>query len=148
MEIEVDQYCFVCGPENPEGLKARFQAEGGKAEGRFQPRSEHQGYAGVSHGGILAAILDESMVYAAVTLGRWVSTAELVVRYHRPAPTGVELVVRAEVLRHQRRLVECSAEILDGEGTRLASATGKLMQGRELRPGELRAGSRTLTLDT
>lgn len=134
---EIDQYCFVCGPENPEGLHATFDCEEGKATGRYLPRPEHQGYTGISHGGILAALLDESMVYAAVTLGKWVSTAELTVRYSKPAPTEKPLAIQAEVTRHQRRLVECRAEIRSEEGVLIASATGKLMQGRALREGEL-----------
>ncbi len=136
MKIEVDRYCFVCGPENPEGLHATFEYEPGRAEGRFQARPEHQGYAGISHGGILAAILDEAMVYAAVTLGHWVATAEMTVRYHRPVETGAELSVHAQVTRHQRRLVECRAEIRGDDGRVLASATGKLMQGRALTDAE------------
>lgn len=136
MQIEVDRYCFVCGPENPEGLHATFQYEPGKATGTFRPRPEHQGYTGVSHGGILATILDEAMVYAAVTLGKWVATAEMTVRYHQPAHTGTELTVQAEVTAHQRRLVQCRAEIRSEDGTLLASATGKLMQGRALREEE------------
>ncbi|HEU4751580.1 MAG TPA: PaaI family thioesterase, partial [Armatimonadota bacterium] len=139
VNLEVDRYCFVCGPENPEGLKATFECAGGRATGRYLPRPEHQGYAGISHGGILAALLDEAMVYAAVTLGHWVATAEMTVRYARPAPTGAPLEIRAEVTRHQRRLVECRAEVFSEAGELLASATGKLLQGRPVTENE-RAG--------
>jgi uncharacterized protein (TIGR00369 family) len=135
-QIEVDRYCFVCGPENPEGLHAAFECGEGKATGRYLPRAEHQGYAGISHGGVLAALLDEAMVYAAVTLGNWVTTGELTIRYSKAAPTGRPLTIRAEVTRHQRRLVECRAELLAEDGTLVASATGKLMQGRAVGDGE------------
>lgn len=138
MRLEVDQYCFVCGPENPAGLRAEFQCANGKATGRFFARDEHQGYTGLSHGGILAALLDESMVYAAATLGRWVATAEMTIRYVRPAPTGQWLKLRAEVTLHRRKLVEAMAEIASEDGTVLASATGKLIQGRELTEDERR----------
>ncbi len=138
LAIEPDEYCFVCGPENPSGLQARFTAGNGQAQGTFHPRSEHQGFAGISHGGILASLLDEAMVYAAVTLGRWVTTAELTVRYCRPARTGEPITISAEVTRHQRRLVECRAELRSDAGEVVAYATGKLMQDRELRPEERR----------
>jgi len=137
VSIEIDRYCFVCGPENREGLQARFEVVDGKAVGRYLSRREHQGYAGISHGGILAALLDEAMVYAACALGRWASTAEMTVRYHQPAPTEAALTIHGEVTAHRRRLVECRAEIRSEDGTLLASATGKLMQGREIRDGEL-----------
>lgn len=136
MNIEVDRYCFVCGPENPDGLHASFECAEGRATGRYLPRPEHQGYQGISHGGILAALLDESMVYAAVTLGHWVTTAEMTVRYTKPAPTGQPLTVHAEVVQRQRRLVNCRAEIRSEDGQVLATATGKLLQGRALRENE------------
>ena len=140
MRIEVDRRCFVCGPDNPEGLRASFECAEGRATGRYLPRAEHQGYAGISHGGILAALLDEAMVYAAATLGHWVTTAELTVRYREPAPTGAPLTIQAEVTRRQRRLVECRAEVRNEEGRVLATATGKLMQGRALRDEEMESG--------
>jgi uncharacterized protein (TIGR00369 family) len=136
--IEVDEYCFVCGPANAAGLQARFECADGRARGTYLPRAEHQGYAGISHGGVLASLLDEAMVYASATLGRWVTTAELTVRYSRPAATGAPLTITAEVTRHARRLVECRAEIRDAGGALIAAATGKLLQGRELEPHELR----------
>ncbi|MFN3653309.1 MAG: PaaI family thioesterase [Armatimonadota bacterium] len=132
LPLEVDRFCFVCGPDNPDGLNARFQCEAGRATGTYAPRTHHQGYAGMAHGGILAALLDEAMVYAAITLGRWATTAELTVRYARPAGTDRPLVISAEVTRHARKLVECRAEIRDEEGALVASAQGKLLQGREL----------------
>lgn len=132
MELEVDRYCFVCGPENLQGLGVRFTVEEGLAAATYTIRAEHQGYTGVSHGGILAALLDEAMVYAAVSLGRWAATAEMTVRYHRPVPIGEPFLVEAEVSRQVRRLVECRAQILSADRTVFASATGKLMQGRPL----------------
>jgi acyl-coenzyme A thioesterase PaaI-like protein len=71
-----------------------------------------------------------------VTLGRWVTTAELTVRFSKPARTGDTLTLSAEVVRQRSRLVECRAEARDSEGQLLATATGKLMQSRELREGE------------
>jgi uncharacterized protein (TIGR00369 family) len=140
LDVEIDRYCFVCGPDNPSGLQAAFTGRSGKAVGSYHCRDEHRGYVGISHGGVLAALLDEAMVYAAVSLGKWVTTAELNIRYSRPAPVGATLSVAAEVTRHHRRLVECRAEIRDAHGVLLAAGTGKLMQGRALRDDE-RAGS-------
>lgn len=139
MNLEIDRYCFVCGPENPQGLHARFECGAGKARVCFVPRSEHQGYAGVSHGGIVTALLDEAMVYAATSLGCWTATAEITVRFRRPVPTGEALVVTAEVVRQQRRIIECRAEAHGPDGALLATATAKLMQGRSLTDDEREA---------
>jgi acyl-coenzyme A thioesterase PaaI-like protein len=51
--------CFVCGIENPIGLKLKFYTDDeGRCIGRFQPRPEHQGYPGHRHGGIISTLLD------------------------------------------------------------------------------------------
>jgi acyl-coenzyme A thioesterase PaaI-like protein len=52
--------CFVCGIENPIGLKLRFYTDDeGRCIARFRPKPEHQGYPGQLHGGIISALLDE-----------------------------------------------------------------------------------------
>ncbi|PAW72220.1 MAG: hypothetical protein B9S33_22895, partial [Pedosphaera sp. Tous-C6FEB] len=56
--------CFVCGESNAHGLKLRFTADGQRVHTWFTPRAEHIGFKGVTHGGILATVLDEIMVWA------------------------------------------------------------------------------------
>ncbi len=136
MNLDIDRHCFVCGPDNPSGLHLVFEYADGQASTVLTLSPAFQGYTGVGHGGIIAAVLDEVMVYAAITLGRWAATAEMTVRYSKPAPLGVPLAVTGKVVRHQRRLVECRAELRDPDGTLLATATGKLMQGRPVEEGE------------
>src|SRR4051794_39956261 len=120
MRFAVDPACFVCGPENPAGLQVVFETAEGRAQARFTPQAQHHGYADVTHGGILAALLDEAMVYAAASLGGWVATAEMTVRYLRPVTTGTPLLITGEVLRAGSRLVECAAEIRSEAGDLLA----------------------------
>jgi uncharacterized protein (TIGR00369 family) len=129
IDLVADRRCFVCGPENAAGLQTRFETEAGTSRARFTPGPAHQGYAEITHGGVLAALLDEAMVYAAVSLGRWVATAELTVRFRRPASTGVPLLVVATVARDTPRMVECEAEIRTETGQVVATARGKLMKG-------------------
>jgi hypothetical protein len=51
--------CFVCGIENPIGLKLRFYTDDeGRCIARFRPKPEHQGYPGHLHGGIISTLLD------------------------------------------------------------------------------------------
>jgi acyl-coenzyme A thioesterase PaaI-like protein len=51
--------CFVCGIENPIGLKLRFYTDDeGRCVARFQPKPEHQGLPGQLHGGIISALLE------------------------------------------------------------------------------------------
>jgi uncharacterized protein (TIGR00369 family) len=129
VDLVVDGTCFVCGPDNPHGLRLCFDCADGRAQARVVVRPEHQGYAGITHGGILAALLDEVMVYAAGTRGYWFATAELTVRYAKPVPVGRPLRLSGEVTRDRGRLVECRAELCDEAGMVLAHAAGKLVRG-------------------
>ncbi len=52
--------CFVCGVENPIGLKLAFYTDQeGRCVARFRPKREHKGYPGQLHGGIVSTLLDE-----------------------------------------------------------------------------------------
>ena len=76
--------CFVCGEENPAGLRTRFYVENGAVQASLMPAEHHCGYRNVVHGGVVAAILDECMGWAAARASaRMCVTAELNVRYVR-----------------------------------------------------------------
>src|SRR5437870_11277091 len=64
--------CLVCGRDNPLGLKLALFIEDstGEVHVEFLPRPQHIGFEGIIHGGALATILDEAMVWAATWHGR------------------------------------------------------------------------------
>ncbi|MFQ6099989.1 MAG: PaaI family thioesterase [Anaerolineae bacterium] len=84
--------CFLCGLQNPVGLKLAFyeNPETGQVQTEFIVPAEYQGYPGVVHGGIVAAVLDE-IAGRAVMLGgsdeNLMATLRLTVHYRRPTPT-------------------------------------------------------------
>jgi acyl-coenzyme A thioesterase PaaI-like protein len=119
--------CFVCGESNPKGLQLRFETDGRIVRGRFKPCAEHVGFRGVVHGGILATVLDEVMVWAcAVQTRKFGFCAELTVRFSRPVHPEDEALVTAELVADRRgKLMEACAEMHDGKDLLLASATGK-----------------------
>ena len=52
--------CFVCGLQNPIGLHLHlYEIEPGLIETTYTAPAHFQGYPGVLHGGIVAALLDE-----------------------------------------------------------------------------------------
>ena len=55
-----DNYCFVCGKDNPKGFKiqVRYLEDEMAAETELSLPREFQGWADVIHGGILATMLD------------------------------------------------------------------------------------------
>jgi acyl-coenzyme A thioesterase PaaI-like protein len=115
-------WCFGCGKLNTEGLGIDFAVDGMTVEGRFVARNSHQGYPGVTHGGIAAAAMDEAMGWAMYAAGAWAMTAKMEVKYRRAIPLNEELVVTAGVVRDRGRMLEAVAEIRSLAGDRLAEA--------------------------
>ena len=125
--------CFVCGEANPIGLKLRLQTDGRSVHTQFTLRPEHAGFKGIIHGGLLATLLDEVMVWAcAVQTRRFAYCAELNVRFLLPARPDEELSAQAEMIDNRRdKIFEAKGEIKDASGRVLAAATGKYMPVKE-----------------
>ncbi len=122
------QMCFVCGLENPLGLRLAFYEEDdGSVVCQFTPRQEFQGYPGWLHGGITTALLDEVLGRAAIARDRWVATAKLEVRYRQPIPLEQPITVRGKLTRVRSRAVEARGEVLLADGTLAAEAEGVLV---------------------
>ncbi len=122
------QRCFVCGQRNPFGLHLVFRLDNNTVVADFQPREEHQGFPGVIHGGIVAALLDEALGRTPV-LGNnraWTMTGRLEVRYRRYVPYGPLLRVRASLDTERHRMQQASGvlTLADDERVVLAEATG------------------------
>lgn len=87
----------------------------GRAVFRFTARPEWTIPSGQVQGGIVAAMLDMTMAFAADDL----STVSLHVDFFRPA-MGPELTVTASVTKRGRRVVFAEAEMVDGDGGLIA----------------------------
>ncbi len=121
--------CFVCGDSNASGLKIRFETDGNIVQARFVPRPEHVGFKQTIHGGIIATLLDEIMVWAcAVRTHRFAYCAELNVRFASPLAPGNEVLATGELLNNRRdKIYEAKGELRDNSGRVIASATGKYL---------------------
>lgn len=128
IELADDNGCFVCGKLNPIGLKLEFAREGDEYVTYFTPRKEHQGYVGIVHGGLVSTILDEVMVRDAWDRGLNVVTAEITVRFKRPAEISRRLRFGAKIESESARLIGCSARATDPDGMLIAEASGRLMR--------------------
>jgi len=140
MEVKNDDYCFACGARNPIGLKLRFDVDAAArtAVATFTPRPEHQGYADITHGGILATVLDEAMMKLCRDLGIPAVTARLEVEFKRPATPGETLTVRGWIDADRGRIIETRAEITASDGTLVARGRATAMVAgarRRPRPG-------------
>ena len=123
-----DDHCFVCGKENLQGLRIEWTTEALTTHGEFYASKTHQGWQGMVHGGILAAILDESMTRLAWETYGGAVTAEMTVRYISPARIGEKLLIKGEVDNMKGRLIPTRAEIRNTQGHIVASATGKALK--------------------
>lgn len=119
--------CFGCGSGNPIGLKLRFENRNGLARAEFTPGPEYQGWPGVVHGGIISAVLDEAMGYAALFQGKKVVTGKLEIRFRKPAPVGEKLTIEGRVVRESKLFLVTEAAVSLGDGTLLAEATGVMV---------------------
>jgi len=108
-------------------LRLRFETDGRIVQTRFVPRVDYVGFRQVVHGGIIATLLDEVMVWAcAVRTTRFAFCAELNVRFAHPARPEEELLASGELVSNRRdKLFEAKAELCNQAGMVLASATGK-----------------------
>ena len=127
----VSRMCLVCGVDNGLGLKARFFVlDGGELAGVFRPLPEHQSYPGRLHGGIVSAILDETIGRAmnVTDTQNWGVTVEFTVKFRKPVPLDREVRAVARITRDSSRLVEGTGEIVLEDGTVAAEAWGKYLK--------------------
>lgn len=117
--------CFACGLENLAGLHLHFYDNGAdEVAADFTVQPDHQGYPGVVHGGVVAAILDE-LGGRTVMIGnpnRFFMTAKLEIKYRQPVPVGVPLKAVGKLIKLKERLATARAEILSPSGDVLAEA--------------------------
>jgi uncharacterized protein (TIGR00369 family) len=107
----------------------RFHTDGQTVHARFIPRAEHIGFKQTVHGGLVATLLDEMMVWAcAVQTKQFAFCAELSVRYALPVRPEAPVLATAELVTNRRnRVFEAKAELRDEAGQVLATATGKYL---------------------
>jgi len=123
--------CFICGVENPVGLKLKiYEIEPGTIETTFTAPEHYQGYPGVVHGGIVATIIDE--ISGRALMGdpdnpRFMFTAKLEIRYRRNVPIGQPLKIVGKAKRVKSRTAEGWAGIFDQSGTLLAEGNSLLV---------------------
>lgn len=119
--------CFVCGRENPASPKASFyELEDKTVAALVTCRTEHMSYPSTVHGGVSAAILDETLGRALLPLEPdiWGITLELNIKYLKPIPYNKQIMVLARVTESKDKVFYSSGEVVLEGGEVAASATG------------------------
>ncbi|MDR0831419.1 MAG: PaaI family thioesterase [Bacillales bacterium] len=120
--------CFVCGLKNKKGLHTRFfELENGLVFATINLANDYNSYQGRTHGGIISALLDE-------TIGRAISiiepntfgvTTTLIVKYKAPTPLKETLICLGKIISNNRFVFEGIGKIIKLDGTVVASAVAK-----------------------
>jgi acyl-coenzyme A thioesterase PaaI-like protein len=124
--------CFVCGLSNALGLKTAFyELDGGELLAIFEPADGHQSYPGRLHGGVSAAVLDETIGRAILAKSKgevWGVTVEFSMRLSKPVPISGPLRVIGRIDKDSTRFFEGSGEILLPDGEIAVSAKGRYIK--------------------
>ena len=128
----ISKMCFVCGVKNDFGLHSNFyETDANELVALINPSEQHQGYPGRMHGGIAAAILDET-IGRSICCGKeeqiWSVTLELKTRFRKPIPLGQEVKIVARITSEGNRSFEGTGEIVLSNGEIAVSAEGKYMK--------------------
>ena len=121
------QDCFVCGLSNNSGLKTTyFELEDETLVGLAVAQSIHQSYTNTVHGGVITALLDETMgraikIYEPET---WGVTVEINVSFKAPVPYDVQLLTTGRITENNGKIFYGEGELILPDGTVAATGTG------------------------
>jgi acyl-coenzyme A thioesterase PaaI-like protein len=124
-----DNFCYGCGPGNPQGLHLKSYWDGEQSVATFQPQPIHAaGPRHVLNGGIIATIIDCHCICTAIAdayrrekraLGSeppiWYATASLRVDYLRPTPIGQPVTMQARIIDAGPKKTSLSCVLLAGD---------------------------------
>ncbi len=108
-------HSLVAGGANPMGLGARLWREGEIAAMRVTLGRAFEGAPGRSHGGVIAALIDETMGLAAGMNGAFGLTATLSISYLAPAPLGEPITARGWIESREGRKIHLAGAVTSGD---------------------------------
>jgi uncharacterized protein (TIGR00369 family) len=129
--------CFACGELNEHGLKLQLHLEEGRSWTELILEDRFEGWQGMTHGGIIATVLDEVMAWALVAEDNWGVTARMSLDFKRPVAVGTKIRAEGWIVRNRRRLIDTAGHVLDADGNVLATAQAVYVAAGEERKREL-----------
>lgn len=128
IHAEIQNGCFVCGQQNPNGLHIRFeQAANGEVTAAWIPMADWEGFCGIVHGGVVSTVLDEAMSKAVIGLNCEALTAELRVRFRHHVRSGEHLLIRGWVVQRDRRVIRTESTLIAADGSERAHGWGSFL---------------------
>jgi uncharacterized protein (TIGR00369 family) len=117
--------CFVCERRNDAGLRIPFFHDEGAGEvtATFTLDERFSGAPSYVHGGLLLAVLDEAMAWAAIAVGgKFAVTHEFGVTFRYPVRVGRTYRVEARLTEQGVEAFRAEAAVLDAKGRSCADA--------------------------
>jgi len=118
-------YCFVCGRKNPIGLYMMFYDNGrDEVHSHYTVAEKYQGYPGIVHGGVVAAMLDEVVCRVSMIEDphHFMMSVKLEVKYRHPVPTETPLHIIGRIIKLRGRLGKAVGQIILPDGLVAAEA--------------------------
>jgi len=107
--------CVVSGRANPMGIGARLWREGDEAVCQVVLGKAFEGAPGRAHGGVVAALMDQTMGLVMSISGSPAFTGRLTVTYRHPTPLGRQLEARARLAARTGRKMTVTGELRAGD---------------------------------
>lgn len=118
--------CFGCSPHNQHGLKLSFTHVPGYCYANYKIASDFCGFETMSHGGIVATLLDETAGWTIMTnLLRFAFTQEANIKYLKPVPLNTNLIIVGKIESEQGQNVFVTSSIYLENGLLLAQMNSK-----------------------
>jgi len=126
--VRVHPRCIVCSPTNLLGLRQDYAVlPDGSVESTLVGSGALEGYSGLLHGGVTAALLDGAMTNCLFAHGVQAVTAELTVRYLHPVAVRGTITTRGWLLESHTRLHLLRGELRQ-DGRVKATALAKFIE--------------------
>ena len=119
--------CFGCGSDNPIGLKLSYRTEGENVVTDFVPREEHQGWPGITHGGIVTSLLYEVMENYPYQNGIMATMRGMDTRFRKPISTGRKVTARSWLVEERGRILKVAGSLTDEDGLLLAEGEADML---------------------
>ena len=107
--------CVVSGRANPMGVGARLWREGDEAVCQVVLGKAFERSARTVHGGVVAALMDQTMGLVMSISGSPAFTGRLTVTFRQPTPIGQPLEARARLVSQSGRKMNVTGELRAGE---------------------------------
>jgi acyl-coenzyme A thioesterase PaaI-like protein len=127
LPTSADHNCFGCSPSNAAGLRMEFFQHADTVYSRVTIPDHLGGWNGVVHGGVVSAILDETMSWAAMVLLKRLSfTQKMTVAFEKTVAVGATMEAAGRI----REVKDDREAVVEGLLTDLAGNLCAVSEGR------------------